>query len=73
MLKNSGTINKFLVALMGTVGTGLTTYYGTAKWLPAVLAGISALAVYLVPNVPNVPNVPASPAVTPVKTVPPAA
>jgi hypothetical protein len=46
----NGNASKFLVSVFGTVSTGLTAYYGTAKWEPAVLAGLSALLVYLVPN-----------------------
>jgi hypothetical protein len=46
----NGNASKFLVSVFGTVSTGLTAYYGTAKWEPAVLAGLAALLVYLVPN-----------------------
>lgn len=46
----SGGASKFLVALMGTVLTGLGTYYGGTKWEPIAAAAISTVLVFLVPN-----------------------
>ena len=51
-----GTAAKFLVAAAGAISTVLTTYYGTARWLPAALAGMAALLVYLVPNAKQTPD-----------------
>ena len=53
MLKGfmSGGANKFVVSVLGAVGTSLTTYYGTTKWEPMVFAVLTALATYFVPNV----------------------
>lgn len=50
MFKNSGRIAKFVVAVAGAVSSSLETYYGTEHWVPVVIAGITALTVYLVPN-----------------------
>jgi hypothetical protein len=46
----NGTAAKFLVAVSGAISTALTVFYGTARWEPAALAGLSAVMVYLVPN-----------------------
>lgn len=46
----TGKFAKFIVSVMGGAATSLQTYYGTSHWVPPVLAGITAIAVYLVPN-----------------------
>jgi uncharacterized membrane protein YjjP (DUF1212 family) len=55
--------NKFIVAILGAVSAGLTTWANGAHWADTLIAGITAILVYLVPNAPK-------PAV-PVPTVPP--
>lgn len=47
----NGQANKFLVALLGWVSASLPIYYGTAKWEPVAIAGVSVLMTWLVPNV----------------------
>lgn len=46
----TGGANKFLVAVIGAVGTSLTSYYGTRTWEPMVLAIVTAVGVYLTSN-----------------------
>lgn len=44
-------IAKFLVAIAGGAVTTVTTFYpSTLHWFPALIAAITAVAVYLVPN-----------------------
>jgi hypothetical protein len=62
----SGTISKFMVSVGGGIMSALSTYYGTARWEPAVGMGITALLVYLVPNTPKV----TTPTPTPPPTTP---
>jgi hypothetical protein len=45
--------NKFIVALLGTISAGLTTWANGAHWANTIIAGITALLVYLIPNVPK--------------------
>jgi hypothetical protein len=49
-----GRFSKFIVAAAGAVSTALSTAYGTEHWVSYVLAGLSAVTVFLVPNVPAV-------------------
>jgi hypothetical protein len=52
-LSDTGKASKFIVAVLGTISAGLTTYYhGSPKsnWVPIVVEGITALGVYLIPN-----------------------
>jgi len=46
----NGQMSKFLVALGTAALTGISTYYGTARWEPLAAALIGAVLVYLVPN-----------------------
>jgi hypothetical protein len=46
-----GTANKFLVAVVGAISTSLSVYYGTTKWEPMVLAVITAVMTYVIPNI----------------------
>lgn len=48
----SGNANKFLVTVLGAIGTGLAAYFGTAAWEPMTVAIITALATYIIPNLP---------------------
>lgn len=49
-MNNSGKYAKFIISILGTVMSGLTTYYGTASWEPFAVAALTAATVYLVPN-----------------------
>jgi hypothetical protein len=49
-LANVGQYSKFIVAFIGAVTVGLTTFFPAASWEPTVAAVLSALAVYLIPN-----------------------
>jgi phosphate/sulfate permease len=42
--------NKFIVAVLGAVSVGLTSFEHGQPWVATVLGGISAVLVYLVPN-----------------------
>ena len=42
--------SKFIVAVLGAVSVGLTTFEHGQPWVATVLSGISAVLVYLVPN-----------------------
>lgn len=42
--------NKFIVAVLGAVSVGLTSFQHGQPWVATVLSGISAVLVYLVPN-----------------------
>jgi hypothetical protein len=42
--------NKFIVAVLGAVSVGLTTFGHGQPWVTTVLSVISAVLVYLVPN-----------------------
>ena len=57
----NGQASKALVAILTTVAAGLPIYYGTAKWMPIVVMGLGAVAVYLVPNQAAPKDVPAPP------------
>jgi hypothetical protein len=46
----SGTASKFVVSVLGAVATSLSTYYSADHWSTIVIAAITALSVYLVPN-----------------------
>ena len=46
----NGTASKFLVSVLGATATSLNTYYGNAHWVSVVMAGLTALGVYLTPN-----------------------
>lgn len=50
-----GKFSKFIVSVSGAVATALSTAYGTEHWVSYVLAGITAITVFLVPN--QVPDV----------------
>lgn len=50
MFTNTGTISKFLVSVITAASSSLTVFYGTARWEPAVIAGLGAIGVYLIPN-----------------------
>lgn len=45
--------SKFYAAVLGAVITILTTVFSTAPWEPPVVAALTALAVYIVPNKPG--------------------
>lgn len=59
MFKDLGRYTKGLVAAMGAVSSSLSLYYGSSKWEPVVVAGLSALMVVLVPNSTSNPKPPA--------------
>jgi len=42
--------NKFIVAVLGAVSVGLTSFEHGQPWVATVLSAISAVLVYLVPN-----------------------
>lgn len=47
----SGKYSKFIVALAGVAVVGIQTFYGSnSPTVSTIVAGISALLVYLVPN-----------------------
>lgn len=48
-----GSYSKFIVAVLGAAVTSLQTYYGTQHWVPVVIAVLTAVVVYLVPNQPS--------------------
>lgn len=48
---------KAIMAVIGTVVTGLAVYYGNTDWYPIVTSALSALSVYLVPNASKAPAV----------------
>jgi hypothetical protein len=48
----NGTASKFVVSVLGAVATSLSTYYSTAHWSTLVIAVITALTIYIVPNKP---------------------
>jgi hypothetical protein len=51
MFSQVGKISKFVVGIAGAVVTSLIAVYpSSATWLPAVVAGVTAALVYLVPN-----------------------
>jgi hypothetical protein len=51
MFSQVGKISKFVVGISGAVVTSLIAVYpASVDWLPAVVAGITAVLVYLVPN-----------------------
>lgn len=53
MFKNAGAYSKFIVSLLGTVTTGLNTWYGGKPWESVLVMALSSVAVYLVPNTPK--------------------
>lgn len=53
MLTRASQSSKALVAVLGAALAVLTTTYAAAKWEPGVVAGLTALLVYLVPNAPK--------------------
>jgi hypothetical protein len=59
MFKNIGQYSKFIVAVLGAVGVGITTFGHNAPWTTTALSVIAAVSVYLVPN--KQPIVPATP------------
>lgn len=48
----SGNANKFLVTVLGAIGTGLAAFYGGQPWEPMACAVITAIVTYIVPNLP---------------------
>jgi hypothetical protein len=46
---------KFIVAALSAAGVVLSTAYPASRWSEAVIAGIGAALVYLVPNTPKPP------------------
>lgn len=44
---------KAIVALISTVLTSLSAYYGNESWYPIVTSAVGAVLVYLVPNTPK--------------------
>lgn len=56
---------KFVVALLGAAEIAATNIFPVASqphWLTTVIAGITAVLVYLVPNTPKAAPAPADPA-----------
>lgn len=47
---NLGRYAKFWTALVGFVVSLLSIYFNNAEWLPALIAFLTALGVYAVPN-----------------------
>lgn len=52
-IRASGSVSKFIVSVLGAVVVVLGIYFGTQLWEPSVVAVLTALAVFLVPNTPN--------------------
>lgn len=50
MFKTVGQYSKFIVAVLGAVAVGLTTFAHGAPWAATLISAISAISVYLVPN-----------------------
>lgn len=48
-----GSYSKFIVSILGAVATSLQTYYGTQHWVLVLIAALTAVTVYLVPNQPS--------------------
>jgi hypothetical protein len=53
VFKNSGAVAKLLVGVFGAVSMALGVYYGTERWEPVVVAGLTAVVLWLVPNSPQ--------------------
>jgi hypothetical protein len=51
--------NKFIVAVLGAISVGLTTFGHGQPWIATLLSAISAISVYFVPN--KQPTVPVGP------------
>jgi hypothetical protein len=51
-LTNLSKYNKFLIALVGALILGLSTYYGEEQpeWFVTVVGVLTSLGVYIVPN-----------------------
>lgn len=49
-MKNVGQYSKTIVAILGTLTSSLSVYYGTAHWFPIVTSAVTVLGIYLVPN-----------------------
>lgn len=47
---NSGPMSKFIAVVLGNTSAALTMYYGTTHWVPIAVEGLTAIAVWLVPN-----------------------
>jgi hypothetical protein len=52
MLGSVGSYAKLIVSVATAVITALQPYYGHEAWYPALIAGIGAVLVYVVPNAP---------------------
>lgn len=49
-MNNAGKYSKFIVSLLGTVSSGLATFYGSSSWEPVVLGILTTATVLLIPN-----------------------
>lgn len=50
LFANSGNVSKFIVSVVGAATVALQTDFGSSNWAPIVVAVLTALTVYLVPN-----------------------
>jgi hypothetical protein len=57
-LSNYTKYSKFIVAALGAVGTALSTQYPGNHWTDAIIATITAVTVWLVPNTTPAPAQP---------------
>lgn len=61
-LSSIGQYNKFIVAVLGAIAVGITTFGGSGATVSTVLSAISAISVWLVPNAAKAIAPPAAPA-----------
>lgn len=50
-----GKYSKFIVSVLGTITTGLSTFYSGSHWVPVASEALTAAAVYLVPSTSSIP------------------
>jgi hypothetical protein len=56
MFNNIGQYSKFIVAVLGAISTGVTTFGHNSPMTSTVVAAIAAVVVWLVPNQPKPPT-----------------
>jgi uncharacterized membrane protein YjjP (DUF1212 family) len=57
MLANIGQYSKFIVAVLGAISTGVTTFGHNSPLTSTIVAAIAAVVVYLVPNAPKTTSI----------------